>query len=67
LGALLGNLSDLLVSKYKLLKGVRGEIMFLKAELESMYAFLERMSDAEEEPDKQGKCWMEQVRELSYK
>lgn len=66
LGALLGKLSDLLVGKYKLLKGVRGEIMFLKAELESMYAFLERMSDAEEEPDKQAKCWMEQVRELSY-
>ncbi|XP_047043757.1 disease resistance protein RGA5-like [Lolium rigidum] len=66
LGALLCKLSDLLVSKYKLLKGVRGEIMFLRAELESMYAFLERMSDAEEEPDKQGKCWMEQVRELSY-
>ncbi|KAM0904046.1 hypothetical protein ACQ4PT_018278 [Festuca glaucescens] len=40
--------------------------MFLKAELESMYAFLERMSDAEEEPDQQAKCWREQVRELSY-
>ncbi|XP_047085408.1 disease resistance protein RGA5-like [Lolium rigidum] len=66
MGVLLGKLSNLLVGKYKLLKGVRGDIMFLKAELESMYAFLERMSDAEEEPDQQAKCWMEQVRELSY-
>jgi hypothetical protein len=40
--------------------------MFLKAELESMQAFLERMSDAEEEPDRQAKCWAKEVRELSY-
>lgn len=64
--SLLGKLAVLLAGKYKLLKEAKGEIMFLKAELESMQAFLERMSDAEEEPDRQAKCWANEVRELSY-
>ncbi|KAI4978947.1 hypothetical protein ZWY2020_015700 [Hordeum vulgare] len=66
IGSLLGKLADLLAGEYKLLKEAKGEIMFLKAELESMRVFLERMSDAEEEADKQAKCWAEEVRDLSY-
>ncbi|KAM3296785.1 hypothetical protein ACQJBY_038902 [Aegilops geniculata] len=67
IGSLLGKLADLLAGEYKLLKEAKGEIMFLKAELESMRKFLERMSDAEEEEaDKQSKCWAEEVRDLSY-
>lgn len=37
MASLLGKLGDLLTDKYKLLKGAKGEIMFLKAELESMH------------------------------
>ena len=51
IGFVIAKLGDLLAGKYKLLKQAKGEIMFLKAELESMRAFLERMSEAEEEPD----------------
>jgi hypothetical protein len=40
-------------------------MMFLKAELEVMHAFLKKMSEVEV-PDEQSKCWMKEVRELSY-
>jgi shikimate kinase len=66
IGSLLEKLGDLLAGNYKLLKEAVDDIMFLKAELESMRAFLERMSEAEEEPDKQAKCWANEVRDLSY-
>ncbi|KAM0832080.1 hypothetical protein ACQ4PT_065119 [Festuca glaucescens] len=66
IGSLLGKLGDLLAGNYKLLKEAIDDIMSLKAELESMRAFLERMSEAEEEPDKQTKCWANEVRDLSY-
>ncbi|CAD6266704.1 unnamed protein product [Miscanthus lutarioriparius] len=65
LGSLIGKLGDLITSEYKLLKEAKGQIMFLKAELESMHAFLKKMSDMEE-PDEQDKCWVKEVRELSY-
>ncbi|VAI28438.1 unnamed protein product [Triticum turgidum subsp. durum] len=39
--------------------------MFLKAELESMHAFLKMMSEVED-PDELSKCWIKEVRELSY-
>ncbi|KAF8763029.1 hypothetical protein HU200_008878 [Digitaria exilis] len=65
LGSLLGKLGDLLTARYKLLKEAKGQVMFLKAELESMQAFMKKISDAEE-PDEQDKCWAKEVRELSY-
>ncbi|CAD6266663.1 unnamed protein product [Miscanthus lutarioriparius] len=65
LGSLIAKLGDLITSEYKLLKEAKGQIMFLKAELESMHAFLKKMSDMEE-PDEQDKCWVKEVRELSY-
>ncbi|KAL6638472.1 hypothetical protein ACP70R_023967 [Stipagrostis hirtigluma subsp. patula] len=65
MGPLLKKLGDLLTEKYKLIKGTKGQILFLKAELESMDAFLKKMSDAEE-TDEQEKCWAKEVRELSY-
>uniref|UniRef100_A0ACD5TS71 Uncharacterized protein n=1 Tax=Avena sativa TaxID=4498 RepID=A0ACD5TS71_AVESA len=61
----LGKLATLLSEEYKLVKGVRGKIMFLQAELEAMHAFLLKMSQVEE-PDEQARCWMKEVRELSY-
>ncbi|TVU48847.1 hypothetical protein EJB05_00126, partial [Eragrostis curvula] len=65
MASLLGKLADLLTDKYKLTKEAKGQIMFLKAELETMYVFLQKMSDIEE-PDVQDKCWANEVRELSY-
>jgi hypothetical protein len=65
MGSLLAKLGELLTAKYKLLKEAKGQIMFLKAELESMHAFLKKISDTEE-PDEQDKCWGKEVRELSY-
>ncbi|KAK1682613.1 hypothetical protein QYE76_043461 [Lolium multiflorum] len=66
IGSLLGKLGDLLAGNYNLLKEAIDDIVSLKAELESMRAFLERMSEAGEEPDKQAKCWANEVRDLSY-
>ncbi|CAN6339208.1 unnamed protein product [Urochloa humidicola] len=65
MASLLGKLGELLTAKYKLLQEAKGQIMFLKAELESMHAFLKKISDAEQ-PDEQDKCWAKEVRELSY-
>ncbi|KAK1670406.1 hypothetical protein QYE76_058565 [Lolium multiflorum] len=65
LGPVLGKLGALLGEEYKLVEGVRGKIMFLETEVEAMHAFLLKMSWVEE-PDEQAKCWMKDVRELSY-
>ncbi|KQJ85964.2 disease resistance protein RPH8A [Brachypodium distachyon] len=62
----LGKLATLAGDEYKRLKGIRGEIDSLSRELAAMDAFLEKMSDAEEEPDPRDKVWMNEVRELSY-
>jgi len=65
MGSLIAKLGDLLAAEYKLLKGAKGQILFLKAELESMHVFLKKISDTEQ-PDEQDKCWAKEVRELSY-
>jgi hypothetical protein len=65
LGSLLGKLGDLLSDKFNPVKEAKGEIRFLKAELESIHVFLKKVSDTEE-PDEQDKCWAKEVRELSY-
>ncbi|KAF8655175.1 hypothetical protein HU200_061315 [Digitaria exilis] len=65
MGSLLPKLAALLTDEYKLHRGLRGQIMFLKAELESMQLALERVSEA---PviEKQVRIWARDVRELSY-
>lgn len=65
MGSLLGKLGTMLSDEYKLLKGVRDDIKFLKDELEAMQAFLLMMADVEE-PDQQSKLRANAVRELSY-
>ncbi|RLN27778.1 hypothetical protein C2845_PM05G14200 [Panicum miliaceum] len=57
--------SEICSQEYKLLKGAKGHILFLKAELESMHVFLKKISDTEQ-PDEQDKHWAKEVRELSY-
>lgn len=68
MGTLLPKLGDLLTEEYKLQKGLRGEIMFLKTEMESMQAALLKVSEApiDHPPDIQVKLWAEAVRDLSY-
>jgi hypothetical protein len=66
MGSLLGKLGAMLTDEYKMLKNVRGDIKFLKDELEVMNAFLLKMSDVEE-PDKPTKLRVTAVREMSYK
>lgn len=63
--SLLGKLGTMLSDEYKMLNGVRGDIKFLKAELEAMHAFLLDMADVEE-PAEQDKLRANAVRELSY-
>lgn len=63
--SVLGKLGDLLSDKYKLLKEAKKEIRSLQAELENMQAFLKDLSGTKN-PTEQAKCWMNEVRELSY-
>ncbi|VAI14108.1 unnamed protein product [Triticum turgidum subsp. durum] len=65
MGSVLRKLGALLSDEYKLLRSVKGDVMFLKAELETMHAFLKMMSEVED-PDELSKCWIKEVRELSY-
>lgn len=65
MSTLLPKLAALLTDAYKLQNSLRGEIMFLKAELESMQAALERVA-AVPAADNQIRIWARDVRELSY-
>jgi len=68
LSRLILKVGDLLVGEYKLQRGVKGEIMFLHPELESMQGALKEIATAP--PDQlceQDKIWApSEVRELSY-
>lgn len=68
MGTLLPKLANLLTEEYKQYKNLRGQIMFLKAELESMEAALLKISEAsiDQPPDNQSKLWARDVKELSY-
>jgi hypothetical protein len=69
IGSLLPKLVNLLEEEYGLQTRVRGEIVFLKAELESMQTALLKISETppiDEPPDIQANLWARDVRELSY-
>ena len=58
---------DLLVGEYKLQSGVKGEIMFLQPELESMQGALKEIATAPpNQLCEQDKIWASEVRELCY-
>lgn len=63
--SLAGKLSTVLGPKYELMAGAKTDILFLRSELESMHAFLEKVSVVQG-PDAQVRCWMKEVRELAY-
>lgn len=58
-------LNSILMPKYELMAGARSDVVFLRAELESMHAFLERLSTVRE-PNAQARAWTKEVRELAY-
>lgn len=66
LSTLLPKLSLLIQGEYKLLKGVKGGISFLRDELTSMHTLLVKLANNEEKLDEQVKDWRNKVRELSY-
>ncbi|RCV39072.1 hypothetical protein SETIT_8G194200v2 [Setaria italica] len=67
LPSVITKLGDLLVGEYKLQKGVKGEIRFLQAELNSMKGALEEVSNTPaDQLHIQDKIWAKDLRELSY-
>jgi predicted AAA+ superfamily ATPase len=65
--SIITKLGELLVGEYNLQKGVKGEILFLQSELESMKGALEKVSSTPPDRlDVQDKIWARDLRELSY-
>ncbi|KAG2534048.1 hypothetical protein PVAP13_9NG201300 [Panicum virgatum] len=64
--SLLTKLGTLLAEEYTLVRGVRGDIQFIRDELASMQAFLSNLSHSKDGPDDQTEDWMKQIREVAY-
>uniref|UniRef100_K3ZDG9 AAA+ ATPase domain-containing protein n=1 Tax=Setaria italica TaxID=4555 RepID=K3ZDG9_SETIT len=65
MNSLLAKLSALVEGRYDLLGGMKCDITFLRDELSSMNALLEKLATAEK-LDTQAKVWRDNIRELSY-
>uniref|UniRef100_A0A0E0HLH1 Uncharacterized protein n=1 Tax=Oryza nivara TaxID=4536 RepID=A0A0E0HLH1_ORYNI len=63
--SLLSKLSSLLSQESWFVRGVHGDIQYIKDELESMNAFLRYLTVLEDH-DTQVRIWMKQVREIAY-
>ncbi|TVU25215.1 hypothetical protein EJB05_27704, partial [Eragrostis curvula] len=66
--SLLGRLTSALAEEAQLLGGVRGDVQFIKDEMESMNGFLMHVAEAtyDGEEDHQVRAWMKQVAEVAY-
>ncbi|KAI7989628.1 Disease resistance protein RPM1 [Camellia lanceoleosa] len=62
---LLRKLGSLIKEELKSLGGVKGEIVFVRDELESLRAFL-RVADAIEDSDPEIQAWVKQVRDVAH-
>ena len=62
---LLGRLSSVLLEEAQLLRGVRGDVEFIKDEMESTNGFLLDVAAADR-PNHQVRAWAKQVKELAY-
>uniref|UniRef100_A0A0D9W3V5 Disease resistance N-terminal domain-containing protein n=1 Tax=Leersia perrieri TaxID=77586 RepID=A0A0D9W3V5_9ORYZ len=71
-GSLLGRLTSALAEEAQLLGGVRGDVQFIKDEIESMDVFLLDMAEANDDDDADAaddhRClaWVKQVTEVAY-
>ncbi|VAH85244.1 unnamed protein product [Triticum turgidum subsp. durum] len=64
--SVIAKLTALLGEEYAKLKGVHREVEFMKDELSSMNALLQRLAEVDRDLDVQTKEWRDQVREMSY-
>ncbi|CAL5010163.1 unnamed protein product [Urochloa decumbens] len=64
--SLLTKLGTLLAEEYTLVRGVRGDIQFIKDELASMQAFLSNLAHCKDGHNEQTEDWMKQIREVAY-
>uniref|UniRef100_I1R8R9 Rx N-terminal domain-containing protein n=4 Tax=Oryza glaberrima TaxID=4538 RepID=I1R8R9_ORYGL len=68
--SLLTKLGGLLSQEYALIRGVRGDIQYIRDELTSMQAFIRDLSGAPEgkgdDHDHRMKDWMKQIRDVTY-
>ncbi|CAN6343352.1 unnamed protein product [Urochloa humidicola] len=62
----IGKLMALLGEEYTKLTGVQREVNFMKDELSSMNALLQRLAEVDHDLDLQTKEWRRQVQEMSY-
>ncbi|CAL5093025.1 unnamed protein product [Urochloa decumbens] len=62
----IGKLMSLLGEEYTKLTGVQREVNFMKDELSSMNALLQRLAEVDHDLDLQTKEWRRQVQEMSY-
>ncbi|KAL7181397.1 hypothetical protein ACSBR1_040310 [Camellia fascicularis] len=60
-------LAPLLTGEVELLKGVRKEIVSIKAELERIHSFLKDAESRAETGDEGVKIWVKQVRQVAYR
>ncbi|WVZ90775.1 hypothetical protein U9M48_037043 [Paspalum notatum var. saurae] len=64
--SVIGKLTALLGEEYTKLTGVQREVNFMKDELSSMNALLQRLAEVDSDLDLQTKEWRRQVQEMSY-
>ncbi|PUZ67109.1 hypothetical protein GQ55_3G406000 [Panicum hallii var. hallii] len=64
--SLLGVLSAAIKDEAQLLGGVKGDIQFIKDEMDSMNGFLLHLNKSGDDHDDQQRAWMKQVREIAH-
>jgi hypothetical protein len=64
--SLLGVLSAAIKDEAQLLGGVKGDIQFIKDEMDSMNGFLLHLTKSGDDHDDQQRAWMKQVRDIAY-